>query len=238
MSETILEIKNLTVELGKEKIIDNVSFDVREGDIVAIVGPNGAGKTVLLRTLLGFLPYTGRVNWLQSLRKGYVPQRLPLVKDVPLTVAEFFELKIKNNLPEKIESILQSVGLDGGLLKKPLNILTPGQYQRALMAWQLMADPEVMFFDEPMEGIDSSGQQSIYKFLEKIHKEKNITIFLVSHDLSVVYKLASKVICLSRSLICSGVPNEALTAEMLTKLYGGEIKFYQHHHHHHHSNHD
>jgi ABC-type Mn2+/Zn2+ transport system ATPase subunit len=100
------------------------------------------------------------------------------------------------------------------------------------MAWQLMTDPEVMFFDEPMEGIDASGQQSIYQYLEKIHKEKNLTIFLVSHDLSVVYKLASKVICLSRRLVCSGMPNEALTEEMLTELYGGEIKFYQHHHEH------
>lgn len=233
MSENILEITDLTVELEKEKIIDNVSFDVEQGDIVAIVGPNGAGKTVLLRTLLGFLPYSGKINWLKKLRKGYVPQRLPLVKDLPLTVAEFFKLKIKNNLPQNIESVLQSVGLRDGFLTKPLSMLTPGQYQRALMAWQLMSDPEVMFFDEPMEGIDASGQQSIYQFLEKIHKEKNLTIFLVSHDLSVVYKLASKVICLSRNLICAGIPNEALSAEMLTKLYGGDTKFYQHHHHHH-----
>lgn len=230
MPETILEIKNLTVELEEEKIIDNFSFSAQQGDIVAILGPNGAGKTVLLRTLLGFLPHSGEINWSKPLRKGYVPQRLPLVKDIPLTVAEFFKLKIKNNLSVSVENVLQSVGLKSELLNKSMNLLTPGQYQRALMAWQLMTDPEVMFFDEPMEGIDASGQQSIYRFLKKIHQEKNLTIFLVSHDLSVVYQFASKVICLSRNLVCAGIPKEALNAEMLTKLYGGETKFYQHHH--------
>ena len=230
MPEMILEIKNLTVELEKEKIIDNFSFNVQQGDIVAILGPNGAGKTVLLRTLLGFMPHSGEVNWLKPLRKGYVPQRLPLVKDIPITVAEFFKLKIKKGLSENIENVLQSVGLESSLLKKPINLLTPGQYQRTLLAWQLMANPEVMFFDEPMEGIDASGQQSIYRFLDKIHKEKNLTIFLVSHDLSVVYQFATKVICLSRNLVCAGMPKEALNPEMLTKLYGGETKFYQHHH--------
>lgn len=228
MSETILEIKDLTVELEAETILDRISFDVQRGDIVAIVGPNGAGKTVLLRTLLGFLPYTGKINWLTSLRKGYVPQRLPLVKDIPITVAEFFNLKIKNHLQMQIENVLGSVGLSSEVLQKPMSVLTPGQYQRALMAWQLITDPDVMFFDEPMEGIDASGQQSIYQFLEKIHQEKKLTILLVSHDLSVVYKLATKVICLSRNLICYGLPNEALTVEMLTRLYGGETKFYQH----------
>jgi zinc transport system ATP-binding protein len=232
MPKIILEVKNLTVELEQEKVIDDISFDVREGDIVAFIGPNGAGKTVLMRTLLGFLPHSGEINWLKPSRKGYVPQRLPLVKNIPLTVLEFFKLKIKDNLPQDIKDVLKTVGLNGDVLNNLLSILTPGQYQRVLMAWQLMTDPEVMFFDEPMEGIDASGQQSIYQYLEKIHKEKNLTIFLVSHDLSVVYKLASKVICLSRRLVCSGMPNEALTEEMLTELYGGEIKFYQHHHEH------
>ncbi|MCL5666188.1 MAG: metal ABC transporter ATP-binding protein [Patescibacteria group bacterium] len=230
MSPTILEIKNLTVELDKEKIIDNFSFSVQQGDIVAILGPNGAGKTVLLRTLLGLMPFSGQVSWLKPLRKGYVPQRLPLVKGIPITVAEFFKLKGIKNYQESEESVLRSVGLEKGILKRPMNLLTPGQYQRTLMAWQLMSNPEVVFFDEPMEGIDVSGQQSIYRLLEKIHLEKNLTIFLVSHDLSVVYQFASKVICLSRNLVCAGMPKEALTAEMLGQLYGGETKFYQHHH--------
>lgn len=232
MPETILEVQNLTVELEKDKVIDNISFDVQQGDIVAIIGPNGAGKTVLLRSLLGFLPYRGKINWIKPLRKGYVPQRLPLVKNIPLSVAEFFELKIKYGKSHDITNELTAVGLKREILNSPLSILTPGQYQRVLMAWQLMTDPEVMLFDEPMEGIDASGQQSIYQYLKKIHKEKNLTIFLVSHDLSVVYKLASKVICLSRHLVCTGMPNEALTEEMLTKLYEGETKFYQHHHEH------
>ena len=83
MEKTILEVENLSVELNGVEIIRNLSFRVREGEIVTILGPNGAGKTTLLKTLLGMIPYKGKIQWKEGIKKGYVPQRLPFIKDFP-----------------------------------------------------------------------------------------------------------------------------------------------------------
>jgi zinc transport system ATP-binding protein len=90
----ILKIKNLNVKLNGETIIENLSFEVKEGEILVILGPNGAGKTVLFKTLLGLLPYKGKIKWRpEGIKIGYVPQGLPLIKDIPMNVWEFFKLK-------------------------------------------------------------------------------------------------------------------------------------------------
>ncbi len=224
----ILKVKNLNVELDGRKIIENLSFEVKEGEILTILGPNGAGKTILLKTLLNLLPYKGELEWKKGIKIGYVPQRLPLTKDTPMDVGEFFKLK---NIPKKeTREILNSVGVKEEVLERKVGDLSSGQFQRILVGWGLANHPQVLLFDEPFAGIDISGQESIYDLLEKLKKEKNLTILLVSHDLSVVYKFASKVLCLNRKVLCQGSPKEVLTPEMLFQLYGGEIKFYQHFH--------
>ena len=100
-----------------------------------------------------------------------------------------------------------------------------------LVGWALVKDSTVLLFDEPTTGIDVKGEKTIYRLLDKINKEKNLTIILVTHDLSVVYKFSNRVICLNKCPICQGVPKEVLTLDTLRQLYGEEIKFYQHHQH-------
>ncbi len=87
-----------------------------------------------------------------------------------------------------------------------------------------------MLFDEPTSGIDIPGEETIYKLLEKLKKERNLTIILVTHDLSVVYKFSDYVICLNKCPICQGIPKKVLSPKTLSKLYGHEIKFYEHYH--------
>lgn len=230
MEETILKVKNLNVEVEKEKIISNLSFELKKGEVLTILGPNGAGKTVLLKTLLGIFPSKGEIEWASGVKIGYVPQRLPFVKDVPMSVEEFLMLKCSRCSSEKIKEIMKLVGFDESFLKKNVGEISSGQYQRILVSWALIGDPDVLLFDEPTSGIDISGAETIYQLLERLKNERKLTIILVTHDLSVVFKFSDYVICLNKCPVCQGAPKDVINPEILSKLYGQEIKFYQHYH--------
>jgi len=223
----VLKVENLNVELEGEEILKDLSFEVKEGEVLTILGPNGAGKTILLKTLLGILPFKGKIKWKPGVKIGYVPQRLPFIKDIPMSVKEFFDLK--NVSGKESEDILKSIGLGKDILKKKIGDLSSGQFQRILVGWALAKNPQVLLFDEPMTGIDIGGQESVYNLLEKLKREKNLTILLVTHDLSIVYKFATNCLCLNKKVLCYSTPKE-LTTERLSQLYGGEIKFYEHKH--------
>lgn len=216
------------MELEGEKIIKNLSFEVKRGDILTILGPNGAGKTVLLKTLLGLLPHKGEIKWKKNIKIGYVPQRLPFIKDVPLSVKDF--LKLKKSFDKEIKEILGSVGFKENLLEKKVGDLSSGQFQRVLVAWSLIGTPQVLLFDEPTTGIDIEGEETVYRLLVKLKEKRELTILLVTHDLSVVYTFSNYVICLNKQPICRGFPQEILTPENLQKLYGAEVKYYRHTH--------
>ncbi len=229
MQEIILKVEKLNVELDGEAIIKNLSFEVKKGDVLTILGPNGAGKTTLLKALLGVLPYQGKIEWQEGIKISYVPQRLPFIKDTPMSVLEFFQLKSKDK--KEIKEVLSSVRFSENFLEKEIGALSSGQFQRVLIAWALVGDPDVLLFDEPTSGIDILGKETIYELLERLKKEKNFTMILVTHDLSVVYKFSNYVICLNKCPVCQGIPKEVLTNEALQKLYGEEVKFYEHHRH-------
>jgi len=224
----ILKITNLNVVLDHQIIIENLSLEVKYGEVITILGPNGAGKSVLLKTLLGLLPYQGQIEWAKGIKIGYVPQRLPFIKDIPLSIKDFFDLKKSSEKGTK--EILDIVGFRDDFLRKKIGNLSSGQFQRILIAWGLVGNPQVLLFDEPTSGVDMSGEVTIYNFLATLQKERGLTILLVTHDLSVVYKFSTDVICLNRYPICYGSPREVLTPESLQKLYGGEVKYYQHQH--------
>jgi zinc transport system ATP-binding protein len=228
MKKTILRVENLKVRLEDELIISDLSFEVKRGEVLTILGPNGAGKTVLLKTLLGIFPFEGKVEWEKGIKIGYVPQRVPFVKDFPISIEEFFKLKTKNE--NEIKEVLKLVGFEENFLKKNLGELSSGQYQRILVAFALIGGSNVLLFDEPTTGIDIYGKETIYQLLEKLKKEKNLTIILVTHDLNVVFKFSDYVICLNKCPLCQGRPKETVTPENLSKLYGQEIKFYEHYH--------
>src|SRR3989338_1710189 len=202
----ILKVENLSVKLEGGVILDNLSFEVKEGDVLTILGPNGAGKTVLLKALMGILPSKGKIDWQPGFRTSYVPQRLPFIKDIPMSVEEFF--KLKDASIKEIKEIFKSIGLKKDMLKKGIGELSSGQFQRVLIGWALVLNPRVLLFDEPTTGIDVGGQESVYELLEKLRKERNLTILLVTHDLSVVYKLATLCLCLNKKMLCYGFPRD------------------------------
>lgn len=235
-SDLILRVDNLGVEFGGQRVLKNVSFQVKNDDIVAIIGPNGAGKTVLFRALLGFIPYTGKIEWQKGLKIGYVPQKLFIEPEMPLTTLEF--LKFKENNKDEILRVLKTVGfaedyphkshLKSHVLDRKIGVLSGGEVQRILIAWALLGHPDVLLFDEPTTGIDIGAEETIYNLLAKLKEKENLTIFLISHELQIVYKYASNVICLNKENICFGPPQQVLSEDTLHKLFGGEIGVYKH----------
>ena len=222
----ILEVRSLSVKLENEEIIKNLSFVVKEGDVLTILGPNGAGKTVLLKTLLGIFPHEGEIRWKKGVKIGYVPQRLPFIRHIPLSVKEFFELKgVSEN---EINKITTAVRLKKEFLERSIDNLSSGEFQRILIVWALAKNPDVLLFDEPVTGIDIEGEETIYSLLSKLNKKEKLTIILVTHDLSVVFRFSNYVICLNKQPICQGRPKKVLTPKALQRLYGTEIKFYSH----------
>lgn len=231
MENYILQVKNLQIRLGDEEIIKNLSFNIKKSEFLTILGPNGSGKTVLLRGLLDLLPYQGEVIWSPGVKIGYIPQGLTQlkVKNLPLLVEEFFSLKkIKRS---EIDSLLNLVGIrDKSFLKKKIGNLSGGQFQRMLLIWALSSNPNVLLFDEPTTGVDIGGEESVYSLLHNLCHKKKITILLITHDLNVVYKYSTDVLCISKDNICHNKPQEVLLPEMLEKIYHKPIKYYQHKH--------
>ncbi len=227
----ILEVKGLSVTLGATKILENINLQVAKGKVLAIIGPNGAGKSVLLKALLGLIPYTGTIEWQPGVAIGYVPQRMDIETDVPLTVREFFKLRSAVG-DDKLMKVLDYVQLDRAILDTGFGEISIGQRQRILVAWAVLGDPDVLLFDEPTADIDIAGQESIYNLLYHLQTDLGLTIILVSHDLNVVYRHAHTVICLNRENLCTGAPRDVLNPEQLLNLYGGDKAFFEHKHDH------
>ncbi len=237
-NDLILKVENLNVEFDGNKILSDLSFEVKRGEILAVVGPNGAGKTVLFRALLGLVPYTGKFLWQKGIKVGYVPQRFIVERDIPLSVKEF--LGYKKESKSKVAEVLKWVGfytsdehhLERHLLNQPLGVLSGGELQKVLIAFALLGEPKVLLFDEPTTGIDLGGEETIYNLLKKLRDDHNLTIIFISHDIHVVYQYANNVLCLNKEKICFGPPHEALSREELKKLYGTEVGIYPHTHKH------
>ncbi len=223
------------MSFDKQEVLRDISFDVNEGEIMAIIGPNGAGKSVLFRALMNLISYNGEIKWRENAQIGYVPQKLFEKAELPLTIKEFFILKSKNlffkdnQLVASIPHELKSVGLKPEILNQQLVNLSRGQFQRILIAWAILRHPNVLLFDEPTAGIDLAGEDTIYSLLYKLKKERGMTILIISHDLSVVYRYADKVLCLNKERLCFGEPRQTLTSEQIERLYG-QSAFYHHKH--------
>lgn len=229
----ILEVKNLGVNYGGQVVLENISFDIEKADSLAVIGPNGSGKTTLLRAVLGAVRHTGEIVLSAEVRIGYVPQKIDLERDLPITVGEFLLLKNKSAVRREAYSPKQAldlVDLGENFLTKRLGELSSGEFQRTLIAWAVIDRPSLLLFDEPTASVDVAGQETVYELLHRLQDKYELTLILISHDLTVVYRYANKVLCLNRAQVCFGAPSEVLTPGELEKLYGGGRKFYHHMH--------
>jgi zinc transport system ATP-binding protein len=225
-----LEVINLSVAFDRMSIIKGLSFQVARGSALAIIGPNGAGKSVLARALIGALPYTGTIRWEAQAKLGYVPQKLDIERDLPITSGDFLRAKAAVVCAPEVDitNALGLVGLKMEIMGKPIGALSGGQFQRLLVAAAFIGHPTVLLLDEPTAGVDEPGQDTLNDTLDRLRKERGLTLLFISHDLSVVYQHATNVLCLSRGRTCLGVPQKVLTPEHLAELYGAPVAYHVH----------
>ncbi len=245
----VVEVSGLNVTLGGRRVLQDIDLNIATGELVALIGPNGAGKTTLVRSILGLLPITsGTVRLLgeTDLRKalprvGYVPQRLALEVGLALSVREFLALRRRSTRNwfwrrhDDLDSALPPIAVELGvkpLLDKPVVALSGGQLQRVLIAFGLLDNPQVLFLDEPTEGVDAPGERTFYEIVSDIHRSHGLTVILVSHDLSMVHRHASRVVALNGRICCEGAPDEIIREDALKEAYGLHVVAYHHHHHH------
>jgi zinc transport system ATP-binding protein len=225
-----LEVKNLSVGFDGATVLEHLSFDVPHGSALAIVGPNGAGKSVLAKALIDAVPYEGNIKWEKDTQIGYVPQKLDIERDLPITGRDFLHAKavVSCALEADVAKALVLVGLRPESVRKPIGALSGGQFQRLLVAVALVGQPTVLLLDEPTAGVDEPGQDSLNHTIERLRDERGLTILFVSHDLSVVYQYATNVLCLARGRTCFGVPRTVLTPQLLQELYGAPVAYHVH----------
>src|SRR5579863_6009463 len=233
--DTVLTVEGLSVTLDGLPVLQDVSFSLKQGEAFAVIGPNGAGKTVLFRALLALVPSTGLIQWRPGVNIGYVPQRFSVDRSAPISAMEFFLLQSPHfwrpsaAFTRQLDQELELMGLHPSVLRKGLGELSGGETQRVLIASALLRRPSVLLLDEPTAAVDAGFEETVYALLHRVQMERGTALLLISHDLSVVYRYAQRVLCLNKSVVCQGSPVEALNPQALATLYG-ESSFYQHEH--------
>jgi ABC-type Mn2+/Zn2+ transport system ATPase subunit len=215
----VLKVSNLSVKLQNQTILDNVSFKLKRGTALAVVGPNAAGKTVLFRALLNLVPYSGKIEWAEKVKIGYVPQNIT-VDDIPISVKDF--LSFKNHA--SVESSLGPVRLSGkNVSDKTLGVLSGGQLRRVLIAWALADDPSVLLFDEPTTGVDHDSEEPIFATLNELKEKSSITILLITHDVHIVREYSDYLLALNRCVTFFGESKEIMNPSIQRIIYGETV---------------
>jgi len=219
-AEPVLTTRGLALGYGSTRVLDGVDLQLARGDFVGILGPNGAGKTTLFRGLLGLVePQTGSLDR-QGTTLGYVPQESGFDTSWPVSALEVVLLGAREQSPlgwrerrRRAHVHLERVGL-ADRSRARFASLSGGQRQRVLMARALMAEPDILFLDEPTSGVDLPSQERILETLSELNADAGMTILLVAHQLELVSRAAR------RFLWVAGGRVDEVTAAELPDLFG------------------
>ena len=247
--EKVLDVKDVYFAYGKKHVLEDVNLAVFRGDFLGIVGPNGSAKTTLIKIILGILkPQRGTVVLLNSPierfnqwnKIGYISQR---VKDFniafPATVEEIVGANLYGQMgflkflnkghKMKIREALDIVNMPD-YQNHLIGNLSGGQQQRIFIARTLVSDPEIIFMDEPLTGVDVQSQEQFYGLMEKLNKDLKITLIMVSHDIGVITNKANRVACVGDKKVCVH-PSEDFDKEgHIKKIYGKDLSILHHRH--------
>ena len=235
--ETLITLRNAGVRHGARTLVSGVDLTIARGEIVTLIGPNGSGKSTTAKLATGVLkPSTGTVTRKAGLRIGYVPQKLSIDWTLPLTVERLMTLTGRH-APADIDAALEAVGARR-LLKAAVQELSGGEFQRVLFARAMIRKPDLLVLDEPVQGVDFSGEVALYELVRQIRDTTRSGILMISHDLHVVMAETDTVICLNGHVCCRGTPSAVKRSPEYLKLFGERaahtLAIYEHHHDHEH----
>ncbi len=236
--ESLIKLTHAGIRQGDRWLVRDVSLEVNRGEIVTLIGPNGAGKTTTAKMALGLLPLTeGVAEQAKHLVIGYVPQKLMIDWTLPLTVWRFLRLT-QSCSREEAEEALEATD-SSKLLHADLKTLSGGEFQRVLLSRALLKKPDLLVLDEPVQGVDFTGEQALYRLIERIRTRYGCGILLISHDLHIVMSSTDRVICLNGHVCCSGTPELVSNSPEFQQLFGSRIAsniaIYEHMHDHQHA---
>lgn len=230
----LISCKNVSIGYDNNIVVENVSFDLDEGDYLCILGENGSGKSTLVKGLLGLIIQKSGVidlNGLKAKEIGYLPQQTEVQKDFPASVFEvvlsgclnskglnpFYSKKDKQKALDNIKLFKIE-----NLIKKSYKDLSGGQQQRVLLARALCATKKLLVLDEPVTGLDPVATKEFYTTVKNINKDLGITVIIISHDVFNAGKYSNKILHMNKGVKFFGSTEEYKKTSIYKSIVGGE----------------
>ena len=230
----LVKLDNVGISINDKWLVKGVSLQVEKNKIITLIGPNGSGKSTTAKIALGiYKKIQGKVEKYTN-KVGYVPQKISIDWTLPLRVKDFMTLT--ESLDN--ETITEALSLTGVIHFKEKNLsdLSGGEFQRVLLARAISKKPELLVLDEPVQGVDFTGEIALYELIKKICDELNCGILLISHDLHTVMTATDHVVCLNGHVCCSGSPIDVAKNNEYKALFGEQasqiLTRYEHRHDH------
>ncbi|MFX0578934.1 metal ABC transporter ATP-binding protein [Nocardia nepalensis] len=249
-SAAAIRLRGVAAVVGGKRIWSDVSLDVRPGEFVAVLGPNGAGKSTLLKVMLGLTPpAAGTVEVLGgragrgNTRIGYLPQRRAFDANVRIRGVDIVRLGLDGarwgtpipwlsrlltpqrfrDRERQLREVIELVGASA-YAYRPIGQCSGGEQQRLLIAQALIRRPRLLLLDEPLDSLDVPSQAGISALVRDICRQRQVAVVLVAHDVNPILPYLDRVVYVARGTAVSGTPEEVITGEKLTALYGISIE--------------
>jgi len=233
-NNVLVKVSNAGLYKDGKWLVKGVNLNITKGKIVTLIGPNGSGKTTTAKIALGlYKNIEGNVERLTN-KIAYVPQKVLIDWTLPVRVIDFMVLT--QDLQEKeINDALSLTGVEH-LKNNNLRELSGGEFQRVLLARAIAKKPDLLVLDEPVQGVDFTGEVELYALIKKISETLKCGILLISHDLHVVMSATDYVVCLNGHVCCSGTPVDVAQNKEYKELFGEKssqlLSLYEHEHDH------
>ncbi|WP_332690991.1 metal ABC transporter ATP-binding protein [Halalkalibacter lacteus] len=244
-------LDGVSFQYGNQTVLEDVSLQINKGSFLGLVGPNGSGKSTLVKLLLGLLqPQTGEIRLFgQRISKfhqwgkiGFVSQKANSFNSgFPATVFEVVSMGLYGKVgllrfltkthKQAIREAIDQVGMTD-FMHKNIGELSGGQQQRVFIARALVSEPELLILDEPTVGVDVTSVRQFYDLLDRLNKEKEITLVLVTHDIGAMTDHVTDVACLNKTLHFHGNTADFEANQDLSSFYGHDVHLLTHNHSH------